>query len=96
MILGWVLFRADSLGHAVRYLSSMFGLGAEATEQLALRPVHLIAATAGAVVIWLLPTTQHLLIRARAAWVVPLQAAFWLSLVQLHHVDHVPFLYFQF
>ncbi|MEZ5974108.1 MAG: MBOAT family O-acyltransferase [Planctomycetota bacterium] len=95
VIIGWVFFRADNLGHALEYLQAMAGFG-QGTEQLALRPIHYLAALCGAIVLWTLPTTQKLLYRAPLVWAVPLQAAFWLALIHLHYVNDVPFLYFQF
>ncbi len=96
VIFGWVLFRSEGIGGTGEYLSSMFGLSAHATDQLPLRPIHGIAAAGGAFVIWFMPTTQHLIHRARAGWAIPLQVAFWAALIHLHFVSHVPFLYFQF
>ncbi len=96
VICGWILFRAETLGHAGQYLSQMFGFSGHDVTGLALRPIHGAAALAAAIVTWGLPTTQGLLLRARAVWVLPLQAAFWLALLHLHFVSHVPFLYFQF
>ncbi len=96
VIFGWVLFRSESIGAAGEYFSTMFGFSGAGEVQLPLRPIHGYAALAGAAVIWLMPTTQTLMHDAKARWAIPLQVAFWLSLVHLHYVSHVPFLYFQF
>lgn len=96
VIFGWVLFRAETIGAATDYLQSMFGIQAGTPLGLPVRRIHLLAAIAGAATIWLFPTTQKLIYRASPLWVLPLQALFWLSLVHLHYVSHVPFLYFQF
>ncbi|MCB9906508.1 MAG: MBOAT family protein [Planctomycetes bacterium] len=95
VIFGWVFFRAENLSHALEYFDSMFGL-AGTHGALALRPIHAVSALAAVVVIWGTPTTQALLFRASIPWVVFLQFAFWGSLIHLHFVSHVPFLYFQF
>ena len=96
VIIGWVVFRAPNIAAAGDYLGSMFAIFGSGNEVIPLRPIHAIAALAGVVVLWGLPTTQQLIYRARPAWALPLQAAFWMALVHLHYVSHVPFLYFQF
>ncbi len=96
VIFGWVFFRCESIGEATSYLSAMFGLAGDTAHGLALRPIHLLAGLAGAVAIWGLPTTQELIYKAKPTWVLPLQIAFWISILHLHYVSHVPFLYFQF
>ncbi len=95
-LFGWVLFRAGTLSEAWTYLSAMFGADGGASGVLGIRRIHLLAAAAGAIVIWGLPTTQELVHGAKARWALPLQVCFWVALLHLHHVDHVPFLYFQF
>ncbi len=100
VMIGWVFFRAADLSSALHFLSSLFdfssGAGDTTQHVLTLRPIHLLAAVAGAAVVWLFPTTQQLVARARPAWVLSLQVAFLLAVLQLHYEDHVPFLYFQF
>ena len=96
VIFGWVLFRAGSIGEAGLYFASMFDFMGGQTGELPLRPIHAVAAIAGAIVLWGMPTTQQLLYRARPAWALSLQVAFWAALLHLHYVSHVPFLYFQF
>ncbi len=96
VIFGWVLFRCDSIQDAQHYLGTMFGLGVPSIGQLPLRPIHGFAALGGAIVVWFMPTTQHLIHKARPGWALPLQVAFWAALIHLHFVSHVPFLYFQF
>jgi alginate O-acetyltransferase complex protein AlgI len=95
---GWVLFRAEDMGAATGVMSAMLGLtdAAPGITQLQLRPVHLLAALAACAVVWLAPTTQQILQRASSKLVLAAQPAFALALLQLHYVDHVPFLYFQF
>ena len=94
VLLGLVIFRADTLSHAGRYFASLVKQGGG--ETFALRPIHALAATAAALITWGFPTTQSLIIRARLPWVFFVQIVFLLALLQLHFVSHVPFLYFQF
>ncbi|MCA9003318.1 MAG: hypothetical protein KDB61_15450, partial [Planctomycetes bacterium] len=96
VIFGWVLFRSETLADAIQYLQTMMGVAEPSTRELMVRPIHVAAAIAGAAAIWLFPTTQKLIHKPKLSWVLPLQLAFWLSLIHLHYVSHVPFLYFQF
>ena len=95
VIFGWVLFRANTMGDAMDYIQAMVGLGWD-HGTLPIRPIHLVAAVVGAAALWLFPTTQRWLYKAPLYWAVPLQITFWLALIHLHYVSHVPFLYFQF
>ena len=95
-LIGWVFFRAETMTDAGHFLTGMFGFAGGDLATLTLRPIHLVAGAAAVGIIWFLPTTQQLVQRARLAWVIPLQLAFWAALVHLHHEDQVPFLYFQF
>ncbi len=98
VVFGWVFFRAESIGAAMDYFAAMFGadLGVPAVGELPLRRIHALALLAGAACLWVFPTTQSLIRSPRAVWVLVLQGIFWIALLQLHHVSHVPFLYFQF
>ncbi len=96
VIFGWVLFRAETLPEAWDYLCAMLGADGGGGGLLDIRRIHVVSAIAGAIVVWGLPTTQELIHGARARWAIPLQVAFWIAVLQLHHSDHVPFLYFQF
>ncbi len=94
IVLGFVLFRAENLEHAGAYVTSMVGLGGR--ETFALRPIHVLAAVAAGVIIWCTPTTQVLIVRPRALWVLPF-ILFLAAILHLHFVSHVLFLfYFQF
>jgi alginate O-acetyltransferase complex protein AlgI len=95
VVLGWVLFRSETLTQAGHYLAAQIGAGS-ADSALQVRPMHWIAGAAGALVVWGFPTTLLLFVRARARWALPLQLLFLLALLQLHHADRIPFLYFQF
>jgi len=95
-LFGWVLFRAGTLPEAWDYACAMLGADGGNVGLLGIRRIHVLAAIAGAIAVWGFPTTQELIHGAKARWVIPLQVMFWVSLFHLHHVDHVPFLYFQF
>ncbi|MCP4902703.1 MAG: MBOAT family protein [bacterium] len=97
VIFGWVLFRAESITHAVSYAGSMLGVhGVEMGTALVVEPLHIVAAVTAAVIVWGFPTTQTLVTRAAPQFAVAIQGAFLLALAQTHYADHVPFLYFQF
>ncbi|MFT5052095.1 MAG: alginate O-acetyltransferase complex protein AlgI [Chlamydiales bacterium] len=97
-IIGWVFFRAESLGDAGRILASMFGSAPESARAIPflLRPMHLVAFAAAAIIVWGLPTTQRLLREPPLWWAISLQLLLPLALVHMHHEQNVPFLYFQF
>ncbi len=95
VIFGWVLFRAETLGDAVRYAAVMLGAG-EVGPGLGVEPIHLIAGLAAAIIVWRVPTTQEVITRAAPLVCLALQPAFLLALAHVHYADHVPFLYFQF
>ena len=97
IVVGFVVFRANDLPSAARFVGSMFGIAdASVLGALTLRPVHFLALGVGVVLVYAFPTTQALVQRARLAWVLPLQLLFLIALAHLHHEDQVPFLYFQF
>ena len=95
---GWVLFRAGSMTDAWQVTSAMCGFGGDAVSGSvpSVRNIHLLAFAAGAVVLWVFPTTQALLRRLPSWWVWVLQPLFLWALIHLHYEEHVPFLYFQF
>jgi alginate O-acetyltransferase complex protein AlgI len=95
VMIGWVFFRAETLGGAFDHLGAMFGTASGAAG-VPLRKIHLAAFLLGAACLWGAPTTQASIRSPRLAWVITLQVGFIAALMQLHHVSHVPFLYFQF
>jgi alginate O-acetyltransferase complex protein AlgI len=97
VIFGWVLFRAENLGHAISYAGSMIGCGGFATETLlVIEPLHVVAAVTAVVIVWGFPTTQTLVARAAPHYAIMTLLFFVLAIAQTHYADHVPFLYFQF
>jgi alginate O-acetyltransferase complex protein AlgI len=101
VFLGWVLFRADDLGHAVRVGSALLGFGGEGAAG-ALFHGHGFAA------LWLLPAVAYALLAAprlmppedRETWSVAQEATisvlFILAVGLTVTTRLVPFLYFQF
>jgi alginate O-acetyltransferase complex protein AlgI len=96
-----VFFRAKTLGQAVQYLSSLFGLAetTAASDVVAgalYTPYHAALFALCAVVVWGAPNTWQLTQRLswpRAAWALGLLAA--ATLVMWTQTTN-PFLYFQF
>ncbi len=95
VMLGWVLFRAETFGDALSYFGAMAGLGG-AEMSLHVRPIHVLTGAIGALLIWATPTTQDLVTRLPRWWIWTLQIFFVLALFHLHYEDHIPFLYYQF
>ena len=98
VMIGWVLFRAETLPDAGRIAGTMFGLVSSTVDAtvIYLRPIHYLAGAAAIAVCWLAPRTQDLIRSTPNWWTLSLQPLFLLALIQLHHASHVPFLYFQF
>lgn len=99
--ISWVFFRAKTLGQAVQYLSSLFGLAetTAASDVVAgalYTPYHAALFALCAVVVWGAPNTWQLTQRLswpRAAWALGLLAV--ATLVMWTQTTN-PFLYFQF
>ncbi len=94
VMLGWVWFRSSDLTAAFGYFGALIGGGGDGVIELA--PIHVVALVVALVAIFWLPTSQQLASRDRLAWVILIQFAFFIAILQLHLKDHVPFLYFQF
>ncbi len=95
-LFGWVFFRATTMSGALDHMAAMVGAHSDARALLDVRPLHWFTMGLAALVVWLCPTTQSLIQRARTLWVLVLQVLFLLALVHLHYEHNVPFLYFQF
>ncbi len=99
VLFGWVLFRAADLGAALHYMGAMLGTGGAAgpaATALEISNLSWTAFAAGALLVWLAPTTQRLVTRGHPAWVLVLQLLFVLATLHLNYQSDVPFLYFQF
>ena len=104
VLVAWVFFRADGLGHALQYCGGMLGLnglyggtpGSGLVAGLIYRPYYLLTMLGAVVVTWGCPQTWDLTRRVtwpRLAWVCVM---FWLGLVVLHTQAFNPFIYFIF
>ncbi len=101
VVVGWVFFRAASIGDATTYLGQMFGLGVPADGAVLLAgivyaPYYLGTFVAAAVVVWACPQTwdwTRVLTQPRAAIALGL---FGLSVMALTTQAFNPFIYFIF
>ncbi|MCL4152154.1 UNVERIFIED_CONTAM: hypothetical protein GTU68_060905, partial [Idotea baltica] len=101
LLVTWVFFRSASLDSALAYLSAMFSFqeGTDSSATLAavvFRPYYLFAMTVGAIVIWLVPTTQVWLKQVTAFKVVLGLILLIVSVRMMSLQGFNPFLYFQF
>ena len=98
VVIGWVFFRADSMGDAFQMLGAMVGSSGETSagvfaEWTRMQTLALIAAP---IVVWGFRTTQEHAASPKVWWMVSVFTLFLVSLVHLHRAANVPFLYFQF
>jgi alginate O-acetyltransferase complex protein AlgI len=96
VIFGWVLFRAPDLSSAVSYAGDMLGFGASQASVLRVQLIHLLAGVAAVAVVWGARTTQVLIEKPAPLYAFSMQLLFLLAIAQVHFMDYVPFLYFQF
>ncbi|MCA8948004.1 MAG: MBOAT family protein [Planctomycetes bacterium] len=98
VLFGWVLFRANDLGHAIRYASAMVGLGGgDEPAHIALHPGPWGEMAVCALIVWLLPTSQRIVPRAHPAFVLVLQLLFVFAVLVVRLApEEIPFLYFRF
>jgi alginate O-acetyltransferase complex protein AlgI len=98
---GWVLFRAESFGHAGRYLAALAGVGGGGggpafAAAVAMAPLPATAMAAAATVTWAAPRTWEWTADP-AAWKTAVALALLLaSLAALTVQAHNPFIYFIF
>jgi alginate O-acetyltransferase complex protein AlgI len=101
VMVGWVFFRAEDLGHSSRYLAALFGL-AEPTgssallDAVVLRPASALVLAVGAALVLRAPDTSELLERPTCARGLLVLALFAAALLLLTSQAHNPFLYFIF
>ncbi|WP_194723912.1 MBOAT family O-acyltransferase [Noviherbaspirillum malthae] len=96
VMIGWVLFRASTVSHAVDMLGGMAGLGGVAIDpavRLAATPYRLVMLGIGAALALTLPQWRQASRQWTWALILPL---FLLALATLFAQSHTPFLYFQF
>jgi alginate O-acetyltransferase complex protein AlgI len=101
VMIGWVIFRAETLPAAGRHLAAMFGAGPAADAggwlgNVQPRPLAIAALAVALAITWTCRTTQELLARPRPALSAFAAIAFVCALCQLLFQSYSPFLYFQF
>ena len=99
--LAWVFFRADDLGHALRYLAALAGVAhplpaAELVGAVTRHPFHLAAAALAALVVWGAPTSAEWTQRLTAFRAVALLIVGALAVVVMTTEEFNPFIYFIF
>ena len=100
--LAWVLFRADNIGHAMRYLGQMFGIGASAlADRTALLRLQWSFSIFLLALVGATPLPSKLfgaLRRKNVLWAEPLWLAivFSLSVIETVSSTYHPFIYFNF
>ncbi|MBM3213402.1 MBOAT family protein [Candidatus Poribacteria bacterium] len=101
VLIGWVVFRSDSLGDSVRYLSTMVGVtptqpAAYVVRAVLREPYLLMSFACAGVVVWTAP--QALDWTERLSWLkaAACLALLWLSLAMLAVQAYNPFIYFIF
>jgi alginate O-acetyltransferase complex protein AlgI len=99
--LGWVFFRAETLGNSLDYLASLFGAAdvsgaSDAVTGILYTPYHLVLFAAAAVVVWGMPTTWAFTERLSLPRAASALALLGLAVVLMWTQTTNPFLYFQF
>jgi alginate O-acetyltransferase complex protein AlgI len=97
-LVGWVFFRAQSLGAALAYLGTMFDVTrvASGLASLDVRPIHVLVFAAAACVVFFVTTTQNVVKTMAPLRVLAMQPVFLVAILHLLYQQNVPFLYFQF
>jgi alginate O-acetyltransferase complex protein AlgI len=101
VVVGWVLFRADSIHDAGRYMACMLGCvrvhpQASLIPGLIYKPYYLLIIAVAAIIAWVAPTpwdwTQRITLRKSVACL----GLFWLAIILLTTQSYNPFIYFRF
>ncbi len=98
---GWIFFRANDLGKATSYLSSMFGLGprsanASLVSGLIYKPYYLLAFAVAAIMVWFVQDTWEWTQNFTRRKAVCCFGVFLLAVVVLVTQEYNPFIYFIF
>ncbi len=101
VVIGWVFFRSDTLGEAVSYLQSMFGLAAVPETSLLLggllyTPYNMLAVAIAAVVVWCCPQSWDWSRTLDGAKILVILIVFLLAVAVLSVQSYNPFIYFNF
>ena len=100
VLITWVFFRADNLGHALRYVSAMFGAtalpAADLVGVVTRHPVYLAAAVLAALVVWRAPSSAEWTRQLTASRAAVLLAVGALAVIIMTTEEFNPFIYFIF
>ena len=102
LLITWVFFRAETLPHALRYLSSMFGCngdqvgGSQLVAGVMYQPFYLIIMALAAGIVWLGPQTWDWTRKLTAGKLFGCLVLFVLSAMLLSAQAYNPFIYFIF
>jgi len=99
--LSWVFFRAKTLGQALTYLGSLFGVGrvtaaADSVAGVIYTPYHAAMFVGAATIVWMMPNTWVFTERLTLGRTVGGLAVLVLSVLMMWTQTTNPFLYFQF
>jgi alginate O-acetyltransferase complex protein AlgI len=99
--LSWVFFRAKTLGQALTYLGSLFGVGqataaADSVAGVIYTPYHAAMFVVAATIVWMMPNTWAFTERLSLGRTVGGLAFLVLSVLMMWTQTTNPFLYFQF
>ncbi|MEE4167056.1 MAG: MBOAT family protein [Desulfocapsaceae bacterium] len=101
IMIGWVFFRSETVGGALSYLQSMFGLAVVPETSLLLgglfyTPYNMLALAVGAVVVWLCPQSWDWSRQLGAAKILVIIIVFFVAVAVLSVQSYNPFIYFNF
>ncbi len=101
VMIGWVFFRADTLGGAVSYLQSMFGLAVVPETSLLLggllyTPYNMLAVAIAGVVVWFCPQSWDWSRTLNGAKILVILTIYLLAVAVLSVQSYNPFIYFNF
>lgn len=101
VLIAWVFFRAETLGLALSYLSSMFGLtvipeSSGLLSGMLYSPYYLIAMATAAIVVWKMPQTWDYTKELTPVKVLIIGLVFMVAVAVLSMQSYNPFIYFNF
>ena len=99
--LAWVMFRADSVPHALAYAGALVGLSPVRDEARLIggiihQPVYLVTLLSAAIVVWVCPSAWDWTKRLTVGRAIVVLVLFWLSVAALVVQEFNPFIYFIF
>jgi alginate O-acetyltransferase complex protein AlgI len=99
--IGWVFFRAETLGGSWAYLSSMFGagavnLGSEMMAAAMYTPYHVMVFLAAVLIVWKTPESWTFTARLSLARAATCMTVLGVAVLLMWSQNENPFLYFRF